>query len=195
MERRIQLEAYNLNEAIKGAKSFKQKIEEKSGVKLSDCYQCGKCSAGCPLAFAMDYTPRQIIRLLQVGLWEKALKAKSVWVCAACETCFARCPQEVGIPKIMEAVRIEADKKGIKPEKTVDLFTNLFLQQVEKYGRNHEMGMMVRYNILSLRFFQDALHAPKLVLGRKISPIPHKIKGVEAVKKIFKNVRAKGGNV
>ena len=189
------MEEYNLNEALGNAKSFRQKIGEKSGVKLSDCYQCGKCAAGCPVAFAMDYTPRQIIRLLQVGLFEEALQAKSVWLCAACETCYARCPHGVGIPKIMEAVRIEADKKGIKPEKTLDLFTNLFLQSVEKYGRVHEMGMMVRYNILSLKPFQDATSAPKLFFTGKISPLPHKIKDNGAVKKIFENVRAKGGNV
>lgn len=189
------MEEYNFNEALKKSKELRKKIEERSGVDLNDCYQCGKCAAGCPVAFAMDYTPRQIIRLLQIGRAEEALKASSIWLCAACDTCHARCPHGINIPKIMESLRIEADKRGIKPEKTTDLFADLFLKEVENYGRNHEMGMMIKYNLLSKKFLQDAMKSPKLYFTGKIGLMPHKIKNRGAVKKIFENVRARGGNV
>lgn len=186
---------YNLTQALSSSQKLKEMVEQESGVKLTDCYQCGKCTAGCPVAFAMDYTPRKILRLLQIGMVEEALRAESIWLCATCDTCHARCPHGINIPRVMEVLRIEADKRGIRPIKTTNLFGNLFLQSVEKFGRVHEMGMMVRYNIFSTKLFQDALHAPKLLLTSKISPFPHKIKDRDAVKKIFENVRARGGNI
>jgi heterodisulfide reductase subunit C len=86
--------------------SFVQKIEEISGQKLLACYQCGKCSAGCPAVGEMDILPNQVIRYAQLGLKDELLAAKSVWVCASCYTCNVRCPKGIKIAEIMEAVRL-----------------------------------------------------------------------------------------
>ncbi|MDQ7780487.1 MAG: 4Fe-4S dicluster domain-containing protein [Planctomycetota bacterium] len=83
-----------------------KKIEEMSGQKVLSCYQCGKCSAGCPMSFAMDLLPNQIIRLVQLGLWDEVLAAKTIWICASCFTCFARCPRGVDLSRVMEALRL-----------------------------------------------------------------------------------------
>lgn len=69
------------------------------------CNQCGKCAAGCPAAFAMDMLPSQVIRYLQLGLVEEVLHSETPWFCAACQTCYARCPKGVDLSRIMEAVR------------------------------------------------------------------------------------------
>jgi heterodisulfide reductase subunit C len=82
-----------------------RRIEEISGQDLLACYQCGKCSAGCPAAFAMDVLPSQVIRLVQLGLVEEVLNSKTPWFCAACQTCYARCPKGVDLSRIMEAIR------------------------------------------------------------------------------------------
>jgi heterodisulfide reductase subunit C len=50
--------------------NLKREIEELSGQKLSDCYQCGECTAGCPTAFAMEPVTSQSIRLLQLGIYQ-----------------------------------------------------------------------------------------------------------------------------
>ena len=84
---------------------FVRKIEELSGQKLLACYQCGKCSAGCPSVGEMDILPNQVIRYAQLGLKEELLEAKSVWVCASCYTCNVRCPKGIKIAEVMEAVR------------------------------------------------------------------------------------------
>lgn len=91
---------------------FIREIEELSGQKILKCYQCGKCSAGCPLVDAMDTLPNQIIRLLQLGLEEEVLNSKTIWICASCFTCEARCPKGVDLSKIMEALRILLLRKG-----------------------------------------------------------------------------------
>jgi heterodisulfide reductase subunit C len=84
---------------------FVKKIEEISGQKLLACYQCGKCSAGCPAVSEMDILPNQVIRFAQLGLREELLESKSVWVCASCYTCNVRCPKGIKIAEVMEAVR------------------------------------------------------------------------------------------
>jgi heterodisulfide reductase subunit C len=84
---------------------FVKKIEEISGQKLLACYQCGKCSAGCPAVSEMDILPNQVIRFAQLGLKEELLESKSVWVCASCYTCNVRCPKGIKIAEVMEAVR------------------------------------------------------------------------------------------
>ena len=90
-----------------------RKIEEISGQDLLACYQCVKCSAGCPAALAMDMLPSQVIRYAQLGLVEKVLDSDTPWFCAACQTCYARCPKGVDLARIMEAVReIILQEKG-----------------------------------------------------------------------------------
>jgi len=81
------------------------KVEEVSGQDLDACYQCGKCSAGCPSAFVMDLLPHRVIRDLQLGLAEEALAAASPWVCASCEACSVRCPRGIEVARVMEALR------------------------------------------------------------------------------------------
>ncbi|KKM12311.1 heterodisulfide reductase subunit C [Clostridiales bacterium PH28_bin88] len=189
------MEQYELSSALAGSKQFVQHVQRSSGVHLSECYQCGKCSAGCPVAFAMDYTPRQIIRLLQLGLKDEALRSRTIWLCAHCQTCYTRCPREVELPRLMETLQGEARKAGKLPEKNLNLFNELFLKSVEKNGRVHEMGLMILFNLQSGQPLKDAALAPKLFFDGKIHPSPHKIKDGGAVKRIFEKVRAHGGEV
>lgn len=85
--------------------SFIAKIEEISGQDLLVCYQCGKCSAGCPAIPEMTILPNQVIRYTQLGLKEELLKTNAYWVCASCLTCNVRCPRGVKIAEVMEALR------------------------------------------------------------------------------------------
>lgn len=84
---------------------FVRKVAEISGQDLMLCYQCGKCSAGCPMGAAMDILPNQVLRLVQLGLEEDLAQTKTVWLCASCLTCTARCPKGVDLSRVMEAIR------------------------------------------------------------------------------------------
>jgi len=95
---------------------FVRQVETISGESLLACNQCGKCSAGCPLAFSMDILPNQVISLAQLGI-EEALDSQTIWSCAACLTCVSRCPKGIDLPRVMEAMRIIAmERRGNRIE-------------------------------------------------------------------------------
>jgi heterodisulfide reductase subunit C len=104
--------------------SFVGKVEEISGQNLLACYQCGKCSAGCPAVTEMDILPNQIIRYAQLGFKDELLRSKSIWICASCFTCNARCPKGIDVAEVIEAIRQILLRKGedhLKIEKLSDL--------------------------------------------------------------------------
>ncbi|MFQ6099644.1 MAG: 4Fe-4S dicluster domain-containing protein [Anaerolineae bacterium] len=90
---------------------FVTSVEEISGQDLLACNQCGKCSAGCPIVAEMDLLPSQVIRMAQLGM-EEVLASNTVWICASCLTCVARCPKGVDLPRLMEALRQIALRQG-----------------------------------------------------------------------------------
>jgi heterodisulfide reductase subunit C len=97
-------------ETVRGP--FVADVEEISGQGLLECNQCGRCSAGCPVVAAMDLLPNQAIRLAQLGL-EEVLESTTIWICASCLTCVTRCPKGVDLPRLMEALRQVALRRGV----------------------------------------------------------------------------------
>jgi heterodisulfide reductase subunit C len=168
--------------------ALREEVERVSGEKVNSCYQCGKCSAGCPIAFEMDYLPNQIIRMAQLGMEEHVLSSRAIWLCAGCETCTTRCPREVDVASVMDALRIIARRKEIKSgERDVSLFNRLFLNTVGKYGRVYEMEMIGRFNIGSGHLFKDVLMAPKLFRKGKLKLLPAKA-DAKRMREIFRSI-------
>lgn len=102
---------------------FVAKVEELSGQNLLACYQCGKCSAGCPAVSEMDILPNQIIRYAQLGFKDELMRSKSIWICASCFTCNARCPKGINIAEVIEAIRqilLRKREDHLKVEKLSD---------------------------------------------------------------------------
>ena len=168
---------------------FLKTLEKDCGEKISHCYQCGKCSAGCPISFEMDYLPNQIIRMVQLGMEKQVLSSKTIWLCASCLTCTSRCPREIDVAEIMDYLRRCAYKKQLMPlgETEVPLFNKIFLRNIELCGRLYEMGLIGMFNLLSGEFFKDMSLAPKMFLKQKISIFPPRIRNIKEVRAIFKN--------
>ena len=170
--------------------SNKRRIETlaaTAGAKLHECYQCGKCAAGCPMAETMDLKPRQVIRHLQLGLLDEALRSKGPWICATCYTCSARCPHDVPIAQLMEAVRQQAELAGIRPIKRSYVSTNYFLLPVRWFGRSSEFLYTAFYNVLSGRLFQHFNYLPAMLAAGKLKFFPAKIKNRAAIRRIMNN--------
>jgi heterodisulfide reductase subunit C len=171
------------------------RLRAATGESVFKCYQCGKCTAGCPLADEMDMPPSQIMRRLQLGgpeFEEEALGALASWLCLTCETCGARCPQEVDLPRIMEFVRQEALRRGLVHRQARDIlaFHRAFLASIRQSGRLHEVGLIAAYKLKTGHLFQDVLVAPKLMLRGKLNPLPHRIAGHDAIRRIFDRTAA-----
>lgn len=107
---------------IKGKQA--KKIVALSLENQYSCYQCGKCSAGCPSAPFMDLLPNQVMRLLQIGKVERILETNTPFACCSCFVCSSRCPKGIDVAAIMESLRqilLRAQEddfkvKDIKPE-------------------------------------------------------------------------------
>ncbi len=171
--------------------SFAREVKEKSQAHLERCYQCVACSSGCPVAYAMDHTPHQIIRMAQLGLKDRVLDSSTVWLCASCETCATRCPNEIDIVQFMDTLRKMALREGCTQKTDFPLFHATFLDGIKHGGKIHELSLILRYTLASgdiFRFkklFKDMILGVKMLLKGKLAILPSKIKGVAEVKRIF----------
>lgn len=169
---------------------LRERVKKLCGEDVLKCYQCGECTAGCPAAFGMDIAPNQVIRMVQLGMWDDVLKSSSIWLCASCETCATRCPKGVALSKVMDACRQIAVAEGVKPkEANVLVFHEEFLNEVQRNGRVHELTMMGLYKMRTLRLIDDVWMGIQMILKGKLSFIPNRIKGVKQVRNLFKKDR------
>ena len=107
---------------------FAAEVQERSGQNIKLCYQCLKCSVGCPLSSHMEFNPNRVIRMIQYGQREKVLRSHAIWLCVSCMTCGVRCPNEIDIARVMESLRwLAAAEKSEPAEKGIELFHRLFL--------------------------------------------------------------------
>jgi heterodisulfide reductase subunit C len=94
----------NLNALQLKKGELPQEVEDLCGENLFSCYQCGTCTAGCPFIDEMDISPDEVIRYVILDRKE-VLNSKTIWLCSSCFTCAERCPRDINITKIMEALR------------------------------------------------------------------------------------------
>jgi heterodisulfide reductase subunit C len=89
---------------------------EPGGENVKKCFSCGTCTAGCPVREVTDrYNPRKIIRMALLGMKKEVLSSQFIWLCSSCYTCFERCPQDVKIPELMNAIKNIAVREGYLP--------------------------------------------------------------------------------
>ena len=177
---------------------FKMEVIKAGGQGISACYQCGTCSAGCPSVKDMDYTPRQIIRMVNFGLRDKVLRAKTPFVCASCYQCQVRCPREVKITEVMAAIKSLAIKYGYESKSTKGAaFYKSFNEIVYNLGRQFEPMLMLKATLSSRDSFGEKIKtllasAPmgiEFMKRGKLPLKPHKVKALEEVQRIYENVK------
>ncbi len=199
-------------------RNFLSEVIEAGGKNAQICFECGTCSGGCPVAYAMDYTPRQILRMAELGMRREVLQSSAIWICAACHTCTTRCPRGVELSHVMGAIKSIAVKEGFVPKNPRGpAFYKSFAEIIEQNGKVFEALLMVKFALRTefwgaptkftfgdvfdpalamdsvigalQSLMKDMPMAMELSKKGKIETMPPKIKALDQWKKIYENVR------
>ena len=159
------------------------------GEKIKTCIQCGTCTGSCPVSYAMDIPPRELIALFRAGDMETILRSKAIWICASCYACQSRCPENIKITDIIYALKRTAMERQIYSKKfPVHSLADSFMKSMFIFGRVNEPRLMVYY-FLKSGFWKAFAYIPlgvKLARKGRIEYKPSKIKDIKGLRKIIK---------
>lgn len=164
------------------------------GEKIRLCQQCGTCTGSCPTSYLMDYGPREVIAFFRAGMIDKVVKSNTIWLCTSCYFCTVRCPAGIKITDIMyELKRLAIKYESWPSESKNPAMSKIFIDNVEKYGRNYELGLMTKFIItkdwsLPFKFAGTGL---KLFMAGRFPIRPRSIKGTDELTKIIKVLESK----
>ena len=154
-----------------------KRIQEELEQNVYLCYQCVKCTSGCPVSNFFDWQPNQIMRAIQLGQEDIALESETPWLCASCQTCTTRCPQGLDIAAIMDFLTREAKDRGIQPPlPELNVFNEAFMHEVKLWGRSYEPGLMVEMTLRNRdpkALVDDAGMYLKMMRKGKVGFFPH----------------------
>ncbi len=154
-----------------------ERIRDETGENVFSCYQCVKCSSGCPLASHFDLSPNQVMRAAQLGLDQLALEARTPWLCIGCETCTTRCPNGIDVARVMDFMATESQARGIAPGvPEVALFSDIFLRNVKLLGRTYELGLIAEMNLRTGHPLKDLAMGLELIRKGKIKLLPEYVR-------------------
>lgn len=172
-------------ETFQMSPALAHRIQEELGENVFLCYQCVKCTSGCPMNEFFDWQPHQVMRALQLGQEDIALHSETPWLCASCQTCTTRCPQGLDITAIMEFLTREGLQRGIKPRvPEVNVFNEAFMREVRLWGRAYEVGLMAEMKLRTRDLFSDLDLAVKILQKNKLPFIPNLVRPPRKVKSV-----------
>jgi heterodisulfide reductase subunit C len=165
---------------------FVSQVNDLSEQTIQLCYHCHKCTSGCPVADEMSYGPDRVLRMVRFGRKEELLTSHDIWVCASCETCGTRCPNEIDIARVMDALRQMAVAEGAAiAEPDAIKFHRLFLALVRRMGRMHEATLLSLYLLWTRDVLSYVGTGTKMFTKGKVPLIPKPVKARGELKRIF----------
>jgi len=159
--------------------------------KLYTCIQCGTCTASCPTAYAMEYTPRQLWRMIQVGLRDEVLQSDTFWLCTTCYSCTIRCPRGIAVTETMATLKRLSVAEGVEKKSSSARFYQVYMDVVRETGRMQETQTMMRWLLQTNPFQAFSYASLGLALLRK-GKMPlrtHRIQGVDQIQAMYDKVK------
>lgn len=180
--------ANNTNEkALQEEKFIHEIISTSEGQRVLSCIQCGTCTATCPVSKVFGHSPRQIFLMLRNGMKKEVLSDVTPWVCASCYKCTVNCPAQIKITEVMYKLkRMSLQNNMVTKESDTNVFYAAFLNQVLKYGRSYEIGLMLKYLMLNhpVDLVKQMPLGMKMFMDGALPIFPHKIKKLNEFEKI-----------
>ncbi len=171
------------NKQIKIDAALAQEVQQRSGENVFLCYQCKKCASGCPNRELMDSTPAQLMRYVQLGMIDEAMKQSTIWYCVSCQTCSTRCPADIDIAHVVDTMRIIAQERKIKANtNNIRLFNRIWMTIIKYMGRIYEVGLTGALNLFTGKPFKDMSLGMKMIKKGKLKLLP-------SIKKPFENMK------
>jgi heterodisulfide reductase subunit C len=167
--------------------SLISEVDALSRQQVELCYHCHKCTAGCPVVSEMAYGPDRLLRMVKLGVRDEALRSRDIWLCSGCATCATRCPNDIDISAVMDALRQIAVAEHIPAgERDALLFHRLFLGVVQRLGRSHEAAMLGLFKVLSrVPIYRDVPAGIGLFLRGKVPILPKRSGAASQVQHLF----------
>jgi heterodisulfide reductase subunit C len=172
-----------------------ESIEAQGPFQAGACFQCRKCTNGCPVTFAMDLYPDEVIRMVVLGQRETVRACRTIWVCAACETCTTRCPNDVKIAELMDCLKEMAVREGVPcAQPRISNLHQAFLNNIKKWGRLYEAALLPAYLLNSDKLLDEWKSGNwrysmklghQMLSKRRLSLLPASFSGKNEVRKIL----------
>jgi heterodisulfide reductase subunit C len=165
-------------------------LQTLTGENVMLCYQCKKCTLGCPSAYAMGMKPHELMRAIQLGLDEKIYCSGTIWICLSCETCNTRCPQGINILRVIDGLR-EISKKFeyYNPYPALPALHRIFIALVKRFGKVYELGLALLINLRMLTPLKDIDMASPMLMKGKLKLLPHISHGAKELRQVMARIR------
>lgn len=159
-----------------GAPSLAETVGRGCGANVCKCYQCKRCSNGCPVAAYADMHPAQIMRAIQLGQVDLAVEARFIWLCTGCQTCTTRCPQGIDVAAVMDELRMIARREDrIPPKAPLAEVLRLNADSIQRWGRLYEIELVTRALLRNRQSMRAYLPIGRQVMAkRKVHLLPER---------------------
>jgi len=167
-------------------------LQSLTGENVMLCFQCKKCTLGCPSAYMMRMKPHELMRAIQLGLEEEVYWSGTIWICLSCETCNTRCPQEINILGVIDGLREMAISRKVdhyNPHPAIPALHRIFMALVERFGKIYELGLALLINLRMLNPMKDIDMASPMLLKGKLKPLPHSSHGAKELRQVMSRIR------
>ncbi len=165
-------------------------LQSLTGENVMLCYQCKKCTLGCPSAYTMRMKPHELMRAIQFGLDEEVYWSGTIWICLSCETCNTRCPQGINILRVIDGLREMSNEAGhYNPYPFIPALHRIFMALVERFGKVYELGLALLINLRMLTPFKDIDMAAPMFLKGKLKPLPHFSRGAKELRQVMARIK------
>jgi len=165
---------------------FLKIVNHVSRQNINLCWHCWSCGSGCPFSNHMDLMPNQVIRLVQLGKRDEALRCRTIWLCVGCHTCSTQCPNSIDIASAMDALRQLAIHDGIAaPEQDIFRFHKYIYGSIQRHGRLNKLEAMIQFKVGTGNLFSDMESGIKMLTRGKLELLPQRITSRKELDHIF----------